>query len=73
MRSVADDLRLETLRAGARLKVSERIALALRLGDEDVARYQATHGVTEREARGRLARARQVGRTPSPANDPDRR
>jgi hypothetical protein len=35
MRSVADDLRLESLRAMARLKVSERIALALRLGDED--------------------------------------
>jgi hypothetical protein len=37
MRLVADDLRVETARAVARLTADERIALALRLGDDDVA------------------------------------
>jgi hypothetical protein len=70
MRSVADDLRLEAANAVARLSVSARIALSLRLGDEDVARYRAAHGVSEASARRTLARARGIGRVPSRANDP---
>jgi hypothetical protein len=69
MRSVADDLRAETARAVARLPPLERIALALRLGDEDVALYRAAHRVSEAEARISLARMRSVGRRPSHSHD----
>jgi hypothetical protein len=71
MRSVADDLRLESRRATVHLSAADRIALALRLGDEDVARYRTVHRISEREARVRLARARQIGRVPSRANERD--
>ncbi len=73
MRSIADDLRLESAQRVARLTADERLALALRLGDEDVASYQAANGVSERDARATLARARGVGRLPSRSNDPDQR
>lgn len=69
MRSVADDLRRDSARAVATLPVAERIALALRLGDEDIARYRAVHGVSAAEARRVFTRARAVGRTPSRSND----
>jgi hypothetical protein len=69
MRSVADDLRVESARAIARLTASERIELALRLGDQDVASYLTAHGLTVAEARAALARGRAVGRVPSRSND----
>ena len=69
MRSVADDLRVETARTVARLSPLERIALALRLGDEDVALYRAAHGVNEVEARASLARTRSLGRRRSRSNE----
>jgi hypothetical protein len=71
MRSVADDLRLDSTRTVASLPVADRIRLALRLGDEDVARYRAAHGVGDAEARRALARSRRTGRPPSRSNDPD--
>ena len=70
MRSVADDLRAETARALARLGPFERIALALRFGDEDVALYRDAHGVSEVEARAALARARRLGRRRSRSTEP---
>jgi hypothetical protein len=70
MRSVADGLRLDLANAVARLPVSARIALALRLGDQDVALYRAAHGVSEAAGRRTLSRARGVGRLPSRSNDP---
>jgi hypothetical protein len=73
MRSVADDLRLDSARGVARLTAAERIALALRLGDDDVARYRSARGVTAAEARAALARARAVGRLRSPCNEPAER
>jgi hypothetical protein len=69
MRSVADDLRLDLVRALAKLSGKDRISLALQLGDDDVARYRAAHRVTEAEARHALARARAIGRPPSSSND----
>jgi hypothetical protein len=69
MRSVADDLRAETTRAVARLTPAERIALALRLGDDDVALYRAVHGVGEIEARLTLAGTRSRGRRQSQSNE----
>jgi hypothetical protein len=71
MRSVADALRLDSSRALATLPVAERISLALRLGDEDIARYQMAHRVSEADARRVFNRARAVGRLPSRSNNPD--
>jgi hypothetical protein len=65
MRSVADDLRAETARTVARLSAEERITLALRLGDDDVALYRAAHPVSDHEARLTLARTRSHGRRQS--------
>jgi hypothetical protein len=70
MRSVADDLRLESRRALASLSALDRIALALRLGDDGVALYRMVHGVGEASARASLARSLNVGRRPSRSNDP---
>jgi hypothetical protein len=70
MRSVADDLRGESIREAAKLTPLERIALALRLGERDIALYRAVHGVGDEEARKAFARARAVGRKPSMSNDP---
>ena len=70
MRSVADDLRAETARATAGLTPFERIALALRLGDEDVALYRDAHGVSEIEARAALAHSRGHGRRRSQPTEP---
>jgi hypothetical protein len=71
MRSIADDLRRESMRALAGLTAAERVALALRLGDEDVALHRSAHGITERESRAALKRARAIGRIPSRSNDSD--
>lgn len=65
MRSVADQLRLKTHARVLDLPVMARIALSLRLGDEDVALY-ATHANLDRdEARRRLRAQRGYGRTQS--------
>lgn len=73
MRSVADQLHLETHARVRNLPVMARIALSLRLGDEDVALY-ATHANLDRdEARRRLRAQRAYGRRDSrvarPGND----
>ena len=72
MKSVADDLRLESMRALAEMTPARRIALAHKLGDDDVALYRATHGVSEAEARAAFRRAHAIGRIPSASNDFDR-
>lgn len=69
MRSIADDLRAESAQATARLTAAERVALALRLGDDDVALHRSAHGLTEDESRAVLRRARAIGRVPSRSND----
>jgi hypothetical protein len=69
MRSVADGLRLDSSLRVSRLSVVERIELALRLGEDDVALYRAAHGVSDAEARRELAHARASGRVPSLSND----
>jgi hypothetical protein len=69
MRSVADDLRARTAETTADLTPSERIALAHRLAERDLALYRAAHGVTDTEARAAFARAKAIGRQPSRSND----
>jgi hypothetical protein len=62
MHSVADDLRHERMQALASLTVSERIELALRLGEDDVRLYCQVHQVDQQVARRVFARAKAAGR-----------
>lgn len=47
---------------------AERIALALALGDDDLAIFAATQGLDRDEARRRLRATRSSGRAPSVAD-----
>ena len=67
MASVADQLRRDTALRVAKLSVQERIALALSLGDDDLALYVRASG-THRDTAVAELRARHArGRTPSRA------
>ena len=63
--SIADGLRERTIAQVLALTVAERIALAFRLGDDDLALYVRASGLDGDEARRRLRARRQIGRTPS--------
>jgi hypothetical protein len=65
MRSVADDLRQRDREAVLKLSPEERIALALRLGDEDLELFCRAQGLDRSEAIRVLQRRRQAGRRPS--------
>lgn len=65
MRSVADDLRRDTVARVLRLDVRARVALALTLGDEDLARFMAMTGLSRDVALQRLSARRNEGRAPS--------
>lgn len=71
MALVGDELRRDTARAIARLSPEERVALALRLGEEDVSAYAAARGTTTSEARVAFRRSRRAGRTSSLSHDGD--
>lgn len=70
MRSVADDLRRETIARVLALPPDERIHLALALGDDDLALFVQASGLDPDQARRRLRNARSHGRVSSVANDP---
>ena len=65
MRSVADQLREESLRYVLAMDPYARIELALRLGDEDAKLLAAARAIPELDARRELAGRRQAGRRPS--------
>jgi len=65
VRSIADGLREQTIARVLALTVAERIALAFRLGDDDLSLYVRASGLEGDEARRRLRARRQIGRTPS--------
>jgi hypothetical protein len=65
MRSVADQLRLETHARVLALPIMTRMALSLRLGDEDVTLYAAHANLDRDEARRRLRAQRAHGRIES--------
>lgn len=44
---------------------AERVALAMRLGDEGLQSYMTTHGVDRRTAAARIKATRRAGRRPS--------
>ena len=68
MRSVADDLRQELRERVKRLHPRDRVALAWRLGEDDLARLMRAQGLTREEATVVFARARAAGRRPSGAS-----
>ena len=70
MRSIADELRRDSRRDVERLSPAERIALSLRLGDDDLDLYCRVQGLDREEARRRLRAHRQIGRRPSSAARP---
>ena len=65
MDGVARTLRRETLAASQSLSASERIQLALRLGDSDAALLAGARGIDVEAARRLLRAQRQAGRTRS--------
>jgi len=65
MKSVADDLRAELRDEVNQLSFDERIALALRLGEEGIERFRLANGLDRETAIRILERRRQAGRTPS--------
>jgi hypothetical protein len=65
MRSIADDLRRDTAQRVLALPVSGRIALALALGDDDLARYMRMTGRDRETAVRELSARRSEGRAPS--------
>lgn len=67
MTSVADELRARTRAQVLALPVSERIQLALSLGDDDARRYASRQGVDRGEATRRLQRQHAHGRRTSAA------
>jgi len=62
---VADDVRRATTARVLEMSVPERIALALALGDQDLALFARMNNLDGEEALRRLRAQRQRGRTPS--------
>lgn len=65
MRSVADELRAERRAVGHDLPSDERVELAWRLGDDDLAAYCAARRLDRVTALQRIRALRQMGRMPS--------
>jgi hypothetical protein len=65
MRSVADEMRARTAARVLAMPLSERIALAFALGDDDLTLYARASGLDLPTARNRLRAQRHNGRTPS--------
>jgi hypothetical protein len=65
MASVADVLRNELADRVRAMSPEERLDLALRLGEDDLAAYAASRKIEHSEARRVLRRARRAGRQPS--------
>jgi hypothetical protein len=62
MRSVADRLREEQREELRRMTVSERLALAFCLAEDDASLFAAARGIDRARAAATLARARRRGR-----------
>ena len=66
-RAFDDDLRRQTIARVLDMPMAARIRLALSLGDDDLALFARTSGLTREEARRRLRQQRDAGRTISRA------
>jgi len=62
MKSIADQSRVDTLHATSQTTASERIELALRLGDQAIDIFASANNVGKDEARRVLRRNNQLGR-----------
>jgi hypothetical protein len=69
MRSVADDLRAETRQRVAGLQATQRLELALALGDSDVELLSAARRFSRDEAVEAIRRTRRHGRRPSASSE----
>jgi hypothetical protein len=68
MRSrIADEVSQKRLARLLAMTPEERVALAMRLGEEGVASYMTTHGVDRRTAIARIKASRRAGRPHSPS------
>jgi hypothetical protein len=67
MKSVADQSHDDTVQAVLRMSASERVALALRLGEQAVDLYASANRVGRDESRRALRRNNQLGRRHSAA------
>jgi hypothetical protein len=65
MRSVADRLREEQREELRQMSVSERVALAFRLGEDDVSLFAAARGIDRSTAAKIFRRNRRRSRRPS--------
>ena len=65
VKSVASTLRERDAADVRGMTPAERLALAFRLGDEDLESFRATHGLDRRSAIRLLERRRQATRQPS--------
>ena len=63
-----EQARIERLAA---MTPGERVDLALRLGEQGLAGYMATHGVDRQTAVARIQATRRLGRRRSACADPD--
>jgi hypothetical protein len=70
MASVADELRDELREHVARLTGSDRVTLALKLGERDIAMYARARCVDRETATRVFAAARRIGRIPSASLEP---
>ena len=68
MKSVADNLRAGTHQAVRELPTAARIELALALGDDDLALFMRTSGLSRQQALEMLQQQHARGRRPSVAN-----
>lgn len=62
--TLAADLRREQIERFAAMSAAERVALAMRLGDEGLASYMALHCVDRPTAVARIRATRRAGRRP---------
>jgi hypothetical protein len=65
MASVVDRLREEMWEEVRRMTVSQRLALALRLGDDDLELFSRARNIDRESGIALLRRGRQLGRRPS--------
>ncbi len=71
MTSLANTLREEQLEEMRRMATSERLALALRLGDDDLELFSSARNIDRQKAAARLRQGRQLGRRQSHCFDFD--
>ena len=67
----ATDLRQRQFERYAAMTADERVALALRLCEDGLAAYIATHAVDRRTAVARIRATRRLGRRPSVSDHDD--